>query len=385
MARPTLRRTGDDQRPPAGHPPSRPARRPPPTPYVVTALAHDRRTAASGRQSAEANRPPRRLTRRSEHAVRRPAAAAACHVGAYSAMSGTHGHSRGSGSGRGAAGGVDGLRGVLPQHGFADLGGYHDRQGHGGADQPLPDVEPDGFYNGLEDAQDGGQDQQDEGPAGGDDERLVGERVEGERRVPLVFGLDREEQKEQRKRDHAHGPGDGEPVYLVRPADHAEGADRHQEAGEGEPDDEPAGQDRPAGRQRRAFHQPGGGFAVAEPDRLDGQHGEAHPQRLQRKQWYALGDVEDAGAEERGDVTEQAADLEPDVPGEVVIQPASQFDGPDDGGEVVVGQDHHRGFLGHLGAGAHRDPDVGLFHRGSVVDAVPGHRDDLALLPEDVD
>src|SRR5580693_4813825 len=116
-------------------------------------------------------------------------------------MSGTRRAFRSSGSGREAAGGVDGLSGGTPQHGFADLSGYHDRQGHGGADQPLLDVEPDGLHYGVEDAQDSGQDQQDEGPDGGDDERLVGERVEGERRVPLVFGLDREEQKEQRKRD----------------------------------------------------------------------------------------------------------------------------------------------------------------------------------------
>src|SRR5207342_1841968 len=204
-------------------------------------------------------------------------------------------------------------RGGLSQHRFADLGGHHDRQGQGGADQPLPDVERDGFQDRVEDVQDGGQDEQDEGPAGGDDERLVGEGVEGERRVPLVFRLDREEEKEQRERDHAHGPGDSEPVYLLRPADHAEGAGRHHQAGEGEPDDEPAGQDRLGGRQRRAVHQPGGGFAVAEPDRLDGQHGEAHPQRLQRKQRYALGDVEDAGGQERDDVAEQAADLETDV------------------------------------------------------------------------
>ena len=59
---------------------------------------------------------------------------------------------------------------------------------------------------------------------------------------------------------------------------------------------------RPGGRG--AVHQPGGGSAVAEPDGLDGQHGEAHPQRLQREQRDALGDVEDAGTEERGDVAE---------------------------------------------------------------------------------
>jgi hypothetical protein len=33
----------------------------------------------------------------------------------------------------------------------------------------------------------------------------------------------------------------------------------------------------------------------------------------------------------------------------------------------------------------HGDADVGLLHRGRVVDAVAGHRDDLAFLPEDVD
>ena len=73
-----------------------------------------------------------------------------------------------------------------PQHHFADLGGHHDRQGHGGADQPLPDVERNGLHHGVEDVQDGGKDQQDEGPAGRDDERLVGEGVE---RTPSPAGL----------------------------------------------------------------------------------------------------------------------------------------------------------------------------------------------------
>jgi hypothetical protein len=87
---------------------------------------------------------------------------------------------------RGSARGA-GLSGDPPQHRFAGLGGYHDRQGHGGADQPLPDVGPDGPDHGLKYAQDGGQDQQDERPAGRDDERLVGKGVEGERRVPRTY------------------------------------------------------------------------------------------------------------------------------------------------------------------------------------------------------
>ena len=90
-------------------------------------------------------------------------------------------------------------------------------------------------------------------------------------------------------------------------------------------------------------------------------------------------DVQDAGTQEGDDEPEQGAHLEADVAGQVVVQAAAQFDGLDDGGEVVVGQDHHRGFLGHLGAGdAHRDADVGPLERGGVVDPVAGHRHHLS-------
>ena len=51
----------------------------------------------------------------------------------------------------------------------------------------------------------------------------------------------------------------------------------------------------------------------------------------------------------------------------------------DDRREVVVGQDHVGGLAGDVGARlAHRDADVGGLERGRVVDAVAGHRDDLA-------
>ena len=62
------------------------------------------------------------------------------------------------------------------------------------------------------------------------------------------------------------------------------------------------------------------------------------------------------------------------------------LDGADDGGEVVVLQDHVAGVLGDVGAGdAHRDADVGLLERGRVVDAVAGHRDDLAIALQRLD
>jgi len=48
-----------------------------------------------------------------------------------------------------------GFRGGPPQDRFADLGGHHDRQGYGGADQPLRDAERGGLHHGVEDAQGG--------------------------------------------------------------------------------------------------------------------------------------------------------------------------------------------------------------------------------------
>ncbi len=49
-------------------------------------------------------------------------------------------------------------------------------------------------------------------------------------------------------------------------------------------------------------------------------------------------------------------------------------------GEIVVGQHHHRCFLGRFRAFlAHRHADIGAFEGGSIVHAVAGHGDDLAL------
>ena len=113
---------------------------------------------------------------------------------------------------------------------------------------------------------------------------------------------------------------------------------------------------------------------------------EVDPEDLQRRQRDAVRDVEDAGAQEEEDEPAQRDHLEADVLHQVVVDRPAALDRGDDGGEVVVGEDHVPGFLRHLGAGdAHRDPDVGALERGSVVDAVAGHRDDVALLLERLD
>ena len=61
----------------------------------------------------------------------------------------------------------------------------------------------------------------------------------------------------------------------------------------------------------------------------------------------------------------------------------AKLDRGDDGREVII-QQHQVGRLpGHVGAGgAHRHPDVGLPQRGAVVDAIAGHRHDVAAVLE---
>ena len=71
---------------------------------------------------------------------------------------------------------------------------------------------------------------------------------------------------------------------------------------------------------------------------------------------------------------EQELDGLPDV----VINPAALVHGGDDGGEVVVGQNHIGHIFRHVSTGdSHADADIGGFDGGRVVDAVAGHGDDL--------
>ena len=66
-------------------------------------------------------------------------------------------------------------------------------------------------------------------------------------------------------------------------------------------------------------------------------------------------------------------------PADVGVDPAALLGGGDDGAEVVVGQDQVGGLAGDLGAAlAHGHADVGAVQGGAVVDAVAGHRDDVA-------
>ena len=85
------------------------------------------------------------------------------------------------------------------------------------------------------------------------------------------------------------------------------------------------------------------------------------------------------GGDEQHDQRQQLGHLVADVGDDLVVDPAPELDGVHQRAEVVVGEDHPRGLLGHLAAAAHRDADVRLLERGGVVDGVAGRRDDQAL------
>src|SRR4029077_8690055 len=101
-----------------------------------------------------------------------------------------------------------------------------------------------------------------------------------------------------------------------------------------------------------APHEPGGLPVEAEREAERGVDDEVDPQHLPGVERLAVGDIEQAGAEERQDEDNQQDKYETDVLGEVVVDLAALLHREDDRGEVVVGQDHPAGVLGYLGAGA---------------------------------
>ena len=120
----------------------------------------------------------------------------------------------------------------------------------------------------------------------------------------------------------------------------------------------------------------GGQHVGAEVDREDLHRGQGQGHR-------AAGEQVDGGGHCLGDVRVQ--DVEHEL-ADVGVDRAALLDRVDDRGEVVIGQDHVRGLLGHVRArDAHGDADVGLLEGGGVVDAVAGDRDDLAHALQDLD
>ena len=157
------------------------------------------------------------------------------------------------------------------------------------------------------------------------------------------------------------------------------------QAGRPDRDHHARGEDGLAPRFGDPVHEPGRLEVEAEGETEGGVHEEVDPQHLGRVEGRSRGDVEERGTQEREDEDDEEDEHEADVLGEIVEDLAALLDRVDDRGEVVVGEDHPRGVLGHLGAAPHGDPDVGRLDGRGVVDAVAGHGHDLTLRLEGVD
>ena len=107
-----------------------------------------------------------------------------------------------------------------------------------------------------------------------------------------------------------------------------------------------------------------------------------------RREQQAEERVEDAGGDR--DAEQVVAERPDEVLADVAHDGARERPGAGEPHEVALDERDPGRFHGDVGAGPHRDPDVGRCERGRVVDPVPGHRDfrpcdcsrcdDLALL-----
>ena len=144
------------------------------------------------------------------------------------------------------------------------------------------------------------------------------------------------------------------------------------------PDDQRPREQRFVGRARRAAHDVvflGLGLEYERADRIDDhfekgdmdrseQDGQAEHQRQQRQ--ARNGDVN--GKDEAHRLAQ------------IVVDAAAETDRLDDGAEIVVEQHDGGSFARHVrSAPAHGDADMGGLQRRRIVDAIAGHRDDLAI------
>ena len=138
-------------------------------------------------------------------------------------------------------------------------------------------------------------------------------------------------------------------------------------------------------RARRPLHEAGLGRLAAERERGQDLGAEVDREDLQHRQRQRDRAAREREDEERNDLGRRVGEDVEDELADVVVDAAAGLDRRDDGREVVVGEHHRRRLARDVRSGdAHRDADVRASERGRVVDAVPGHRDDVALRAERV-
>ena len=215
---------------------------------------------------------------------------------------------------------------------------------------------------------------------------VVVERLLAQDRRRLVAAFEGRDDEHEGERDQADRAADRDAVVVVLAEDDQQvDRDGHEEAGQAHRDEHGAGHDRVRARAWPAPHQPGRLLVEAERDADRGRDHEVDPEDLDCGEGLPARDVEQARQQEGHDVGDERHHHEADVLEHVVVELAALGDGLHDRREVVVGEDHFCRVLGDLGAGPHRDADVGRLDRRRVVDAVPGHRDHVTLLAQGLD
>ncbi len=163
------------------------------------------------------------------------------------------------------------------------------------------------------------------------------------------------------------------------------------EAGRDQPEEQPGPHHHPRPDHpftpgtRRSVHEPGFGGLAAEGEGREGLRAEVDGEDGHDRERQRDGSAGQRENEERDQFgCEVHEDVEDELP-DVGVDAAAFFDGRDDGREVVVGEDHGCRLTGDVRtAAAHGDADVGSAQGRRVIDAVPGHGDDFALVPESV-
>ena len=212
---------------------------------------------------------------------------------------------------------------------------------------------------------------------------MVVQGYAAEHAAQVVSDVEQVERLEEHEGDEGHGAGHGgHPELCLRSGrqhQHREGAGGHDCAGEQDPEQPGPGQDALAGRAGWAAHGVGADRVDAQRHRRWPVHDQVDEQDLQRGERRPAGDAGDRRDQEGDHEAERGGQLEPGELDDVVVDAAALADRADDGGEVVIGEDHRGGFLGHLGAGdAHGHADVGPTQGGRVVHPVAGHGHDVA-------
>eukprot|EP00053_Salpingoeca_punica_P015069 m.137833 g.137833 ORF g.137833 m.137833 type:complete len:1067 (-) comp16613_c0_seq1:133-3333(-) len=143
-------------------------------------------------------------------------------------------------------------------------------------------------------------------------------------------------------------------------------------------EEQPAADELVVGAARRALHDVEVRRVEAEGCGRQAVCDQVDPQQLHGDE--GVGQAQRRSEEDADNLADVGGDQVADKLLGVVVDGAALLDSSDNGGEVVVGEDHGGGALGDRGAGAHGHADVGLLQGGGVVDTVAGHGDNLGLV-----